>query len=237
MNTGTALPFLYKIEQELCKIYGLRLDDKPYKQLSGPVIAIGGYSGVGKDTLATGLKLLFKKKFHIDLRTTGAGTIMRSIAIEEGFQEAHLDQFLTKLKQDKELGKKVDQIMEERTLSNALKMKKGIFIGRMAPFAIGGWGFSIWVQTDIEVNASRIINDVHRPEYGMSFAEVLKQLKTRDKEDKERLGLNYNIDLDSLISTSDLILDNSNSDIDETLQTAFDAAVHFYQLDEVDEEN
>ncbi|MHA1991686.1 MAG: hypothetical protein ACW981_11555 [Candidatus Hodarchaeales archaeon] len=233
MKSGTQLPFLYEKEEELCKAQNLKLDDFPYRQLSGPVIAIGGYSGVGKDTLASGLKLLFKKKYRIDLRTIGAGTIMRNIAVDEGFDEAHLDAFLAKLKEDKEFGNEVDRRMEERTLTKAITMKKGIFIGRMAPFAVGGWGFSIWVKTDIEVNASRIISDPHRPEYGMNFEEVLNGLGTRDKEDKARLELNYETSLDNLIEKSDLILDNSNSDIDETLRIAFDATRRFYKLNDV----
>lgn len=225
------LPILFEKEKQLCQEFNLKLIDKPYKQLHGPVIAIGGYSGVGKDTLAHGLELLFKKRYKNDLKKVVAGTIMRKIAGKYGFDEAHLDQFVAKVKLDDDLKKNVDLEMDERTLHKTINMGKGLFIGRMAPFVIGGWGFSIWVTTDPQISARRIINDKHRPEYGkVGYEELLAKIKNRDIEDRARLEKNYNVNLDLLIPKCDLLLDNSNSDIDETLEIAFEATSRFYGL-------
>ncbi|OLS23119.1 MAG: Cytidylate kinase [Candidatus Heimdallarchaeota archaeon LC_3] len=228
------LPFLFEKEKRLCLEHNLKLVDKPYTQLPGPVIAIGGYSGVGKDTLAHGLELLFKKRYKNDLKKVVAGTIMRKIARKYGFDEAHLDQFLAKLNLDKALEKEVDREMDERTLHKTITMGKGLFIGRMAPFVIGGWGFSIWVKTVPEIGARRILNDKHRPEYGkMGYDELLEKIIKRDIVDKDRLEKNYGVKLDSLIPECDLILDNSNSDINETLEIAFDATSRFYGFNDL----
>ncbi|MFW9928026.1 MAG: (d)CMP kinase, partial [Candidatus Thorarchaeota archaeon] len=224
---GTKLPFLLEKEKDLCKNLGLKIISDAYKQLEGPIIAIGGYSGVGKDTLANHLKLLLKKRFHIDLNTIGAGTIMRKFATEHGYSQAYLHEFTQK---DKEFSRKVDHYIDERTLSEALTMQKGIFIGRMAPFVIGDWGFSIWVKTELEVNAERIIKDPHREEYGMNFEQVLESLKKRDITDRERLEQNYRIKIDHLIPTVNLILDNSDKNIEDTVEIAYNKIKNFYNL-------
>ncbi|HKZ40183.1 MAG TPA: hypothetical protein VJ044_04425, partial [Candidatus Hodarchaeales archaeon] len=81
---GTLLPSLYKVEEELCRKIGLKPDSEFQTQLLGPVIAIGGLSGVGKDTLAAGIQKEFKLSFNKDLFVFSAGTLMRESARQLG---------------------------------------------------------------------------------------------------------------------------------------------------------
>ena len=52
MNYYSFLPFLHDYETNLCK--DLHINSP--KDLKGPIIAIGGFSGVGKDTFAINLR-------------------------------------------------------------------------------------------------------------------------------------------------------------------------------------
>ena len=52
MDNKTLLPFLKTYEIEICQKLGYGASTI----LEGPLITIGGFSGVGKDTLALGLK-------------------------------------------------------------------------------------------------------------------------------------------------------------------------------------
>ena len=230
MAHGTLLEFLYDAQTRLCQEHGLVINETLHKQLKGPVIALGGFSGVGKDTLGLGLQTLFHNLLNIDLPIYGAGSFMRSYARELDYPEANLDEFLNEIKENEEFAKEVDFHIDEATLAQAIMKQKGIFIGRMAPFAIGGFGFTIWLRTDLQVIASRLVGDSKRAEFGLSYEEVLRKVQNRDHADRIRLERIYKVNLDDLIRKVDLVLDNTESVIKNTIHQAYNAIVKYYNL-------
>jgi cytidylate kinase len=209
----------------------LNITEDCRKQVLGPVIAIGGFSGVGKDTLGSGLQKLLREKNKIELPILGAGNIIRTYAKELGYKESELDLFLMKSKSDEDFSRKLDYYIEEKTLTEALEKKHGIFIGRMAPFSIGRWGYTIWMETDLEEIAKRIIHDPLRAEYGLSYEEVLIKVINRDIADKERLERIYGIKLQNYISKVNCLLNNTKNDIPTTIMFAFKKIAQYYELE------
>lgn len=202
----TYLPRLRELEQRLLKEHGL-----PKK----PIIAIGGWSGTGKDTAAYNLqKLLAKDGIRLDVFV--AGDIFRAAARKAGFSERELEKFSASL-QSEDLDIKVDNELLEQALT-----KGGIFVGRLAPAVIGEHGIKIWIETDSKVIAERISNDKERKEYGMPIAELAKRIAERNEVDAVRYKKIYGIDPEKLKTKYDLILDNSKLTKEQAAKKLYD---------------
>ena len=186
---GTFIPRLEDFEKSLLKEYTQEIKDN-----SNPIIAIGGFSGTGKDTVAIFVKDYFKKHHNREMKLIHAGEFVRKIAVESGWDEKNMDEFMSHIKstQDEDFAQKVDIEIEKHALKTAL-LEGGIFVGRMAPFAIGTHGTTIWLEVAASVIANRISNDLNRPEYHMDKEELIKKIQSRDRTDGERLERIYEI--------------------------------------------
>ena len=225
MVVYTLIPFLQNYETELCK----NLHITSLNDLKGPIIAIGGFSGVGKDTLAINIRERLKSH-GIDLKIYGSGQHIREYARRVGYSEAHLDDFLQEIKNDENFANEVDHFVDKQTLAQALGRGQGIFIGRMAPFVIGKWGITIWVSVQPETRATRLVTDPNRPEYGMPKEEVFQRINKRDDNDIERLQRIYNIKLKEIITHLDLQLENTKNTIRQSELIAYETIIKKYQL-------
>lgn len=225
MTFYTLIPFLQDYESQLCRDLQI---SKP-KDLSGPIIAIGGLSGVGKDTLAINIRDRLKSH-GINLKIFGSGVHIRKLSQRMGYEEAHLDDFLQEIKNDESFAQEVDHFVDKQTLAEALGRGQGIFIGRMAPFVIGKWGMTIWVTVDPEIRANRLITDPNRAEYRLSKEEVFYRIQKRDVNDLERLKRIYNFDLLTLINELNLKLDNTANTINQSENIAYEAICKKYSL-------
>ncbi|MFX1282533.1 MAG: AAA family ATPase [Promethearchaeota archaeon] len=207
---GTFIPHLCEFEKYLFQEFSTKI-----KQRTTPIIAIGGFSGTGKDTVARFVHQYFEKKFNISLKITGAGDFVRKIAIESGWKERNLDEFMKHIQktQNQEFARKVDIEIEKYALKTAL-LEGGIFIGRMAPYAIGTHGITIWLEVVAQVIANRISHDVNRSEYGMNEDELIQRIKSRDRTDGERLEEIYGISFRDK-KNFDLTLRNEGYSIEE----------------------
>ena len=94
--------------------------------------------------------------------------------------------------QNEDFARKVDIEIEKHALKTAL-LEGGIFIGRMAPYAIGAHGITIWLEVAARMIANRISHDVNRSEFGMNEEELIQRIKSRDRTDGERLEQIYGI--------------------------------------------
>ncbi len=186
---GTFVPFLRDFEKKL-----LEENTRVINARTTPIIAIGGFSGTGKDTVASFVQQYFERKHQIPLKITGAGDFVRKIAIESGWKERNLDEFMKHIQttQNQEFARKVDIKIEKYALKTAL-LEGGIFIGRMAPYAIGSNGITIWLEVAARVIANRISRDTNRSEFGMSEEELIQKIKSRDSTDGRRLEKIYGI--------------------------------------------
>ena len=221
----TYIPFLHDYESELCR--DLRISSP--QDLKGPIIAIGGFSGVGKDTLAINIRDRLKAN-GINLKIYGSGQLIREYARRMGFEEAHLDDFLQEIRNDENFANEADHFVDKQTLAQALSIGQGIFIGRMAPFVIGNWGITIWVSVQPETRATRLVTDPNRPEYGLSKEEVFYRINKRDVNDIERLQRIYNINFSDVITQLDLQLENTKNTIRQSEQIAYETIIQKYKL-------
>ncbi|MHA2243523.1 MAG: cytidylate kinase-like family protein [Candidatus Hodarchaeales archaeon] len=207
---GTFVPFLRDIEKRL-----LEENSRVINSRTTPIIAIGGFSGTGKDTVASFVQQYYERKHQIPLKITGAGDFVRKIAIESGWKEKNLDEFMKHIQitQNKDFARKVDIRIERYALKTAL-LEGGIFIGRMAPYAIGTHGITIWLEVAARVVANRISRDVNRSEYGLNVEELIQKIKSRDRTDGERLEQIYGITFRDK-KNFDLTLRNEGWTLDE----------------------
>ncbi|MCK4849436.1 MAG: hypothetical protein KAT16_10435 [Candidatus Heimdallarchaeota archaeon] len=186
---GTFIPRLKDFEKSLLTEYTQEI-----KENSTPIIAIGGFSGTGKDTVALFVKSFFQDYHNLSLKLVHAGEFVRKIAVESGWDEKNMDEFMAHIKntQDEDFAQKVDIGIEKHALKTAL-LQGGIFVGRMAPFAIGTYGTTIWLEVAAYVIANRISNDPNRAEFHMDQSALIGKIQSRDKTDGERLEKIYQI--------------------------------------------
>ena len=186
---GTFIPRLKDFENSLFNDFAQQINGN-----LNPIIAIGGFSGTGKDTVALFVKSYFQNNHNITLNLIHAGEFVRKIAVESGWEEKNLDVFMANIKntQDEDFAQKVDIGIEKHALKTAL-LQGGIFVGRMAPFTIGTHGTTIWLEVAASIIAKRISSDSERPEYHMDHEELISKIQSRDKTDGERLERIYEI--------------------------------------------
>ncbi len=186
---GTFIPRLKNFENSLLNDFAQQINGN-----LNPIIAIGGFSGTGKDTVALFVKSFFQNNHNLTLNLIHAGEFVRKIAVESGWEEKNLDEFMAHIKntQDEDFAQKVDIGIEKNALKTAL-LQGGIFVGRMAPFTIGTHGTTIWLEVAASVIAKRISSDPERPEYHMDHEGLISKIQSRDKTDGERLERIYEI--------------------------------------------
>ena len=220
---GTFIPHLRDYEKEILREFSTEIEKR-----TTPIIAIGGFSGTGKDTVARFVQLYFKENHKIFLKIIGSGDFVRKIAVESGWEEKNLDEFMKHIQktQDEDFARKVDIEIEKQALKNAL-LKGGIFIGRLAPYAIGTHGITIWLEVAAKVIAARISHDVNRSEYGMNEEELIQRIRSRDRTDGERLEQFYGISFrnkkqfDLILRNEGCSLEDLKKKIDEFLSQKF----------------
>jgi cytidylate kinase len=220
---GTWLKWLESFERDLLQT--LDSSDLPRNRLT---IAIGGFSGVGKDTLAISLQRLFRERFDKNLSIVVAGETLRQLARRNGFRESDLDLYMEKITNEKS-AEDLDRRIEQETLKKALTGAGDIFVGRMAPFSIGDWAFTIWLEAERKAIAWRVVNDPNRAEYGMDEKEIVRKLQHRDETDHARYEAVYSIRISELVPKVDLLLDTTQIDITQASELAFSNAIKRFQ--------
>lgn len=218
---GTLIPDLIPLEERL-----IRKKTEEGKEPS-LIIALGGFSGTGKDTLSLKLMDRIKNEMGINFTKFNAGDFIREIAVNEGFAPEDLDKFVDKIKDNRDYSDKIDLFVEKQTLQKALELG-GVFTGRMAPFTIGSNGFTVFLRADYNVIAQRLSKDRNRGEYGCPISEIAKKIVRRDKADKKRLMRLYGIDFDEMLEKVDLVLDSSRHSIDESSDRIYTAFRKYY---------
>jgi len=220
---GTFIPRLKDFEKSLLNEYAQEIKDN-----RNPIIAIGGFSGTGKDTVALYVKSYFQEYHNLTLELIHAGEFVRKIAVESGWDEKNMDKFMAHIKetQDEDFAQKVDIGIEEHALKTAL-LQGGIFVGRMAPFAIGTHGTTLWLEVAAHVIAKRISSDPDRPEFHMDQGVLIQKIQSRDKTDGERLERIYQISFRDK-KNFDLTLRNEKHDLSQLKSIIIELLIQKY---------
>jgi len=160
----TYIKFLEKCEKEFAR----KIKKK------GLTITVSGVSGAGKTDGAKALAKAFK------LRYVSAGEIQRQVAKERGIS----------LEEQVDIrGPEIDHAMDERSLKLAMQGNV-VLDGRLTGWAAGKWAdVKIWYECPLEVRAKRVARRDNIP-----FEESFKNLKERDKDDREKYLKLYGID-------------------------------------------
>jgi cytidylate kinase len=160
----TYIKFLEKCEKEFAR----KIKKK------GSTITVSGVSGAGKTDGAKALAKAFK------LRYVSAGEIQRQVAKERGIS----------LEEQVDIrGPEIDHAMDERSLKLAMQGNV-VLDGRLTGWATGKWAdVKIWYECPLKVRAKRVTRRDNIP-----FKESFKNLKERDKDDREKYLKLYGID-------------------------------------------
>ncbi|MFX0205952.1 MAG: hypothetical protein ACFFDT_08185 [Candidatus Hodarchaeota archaeon] len=212
---GTYLPSLINTEKAIITKYINKINDR-----KTPIIAIGGFSGTGKDTIASYVQQFYKEKRGINLEIIGAGFLVRQTAKDLGYNEKNLEKFTKSVLTDQKFAQEVDLEIEKQTLKTAL-LEGGIFLGRMTPFVVGDWGLTIWLEVSAQIIAKRITIDKTRPEFGLNEEIIEEKVRLRDLTDGERLEQTYQISFRDSIAQFDFVLRNEGLSKEELRKKIF----------------
>lgn len=160
----TYLKFLESYEREISR----KIKKK------GLTITLSGVSGAGKTDCSRALAKAFGLKY------VSAGQILREIAKKRNIPLKEI----VKIRRAE-----IDHDMDKRSLELAMKGKV-VLDGRLTGWAAGNWAdVKIWFGCPLNIRAKRVIRRDR-----ISFEESLKNLKERDKEDREKYLKLYGID-------------------------------------------
>ena len=143
-------------------------------------ITISGKAGSGKSTVA---KLLSKK---LRLKHYSIGDLMRVMAMEKGIALLELNKVAEK---DKSIDFELDNKLKE------LGKTKDDFIvdGRLTAFFIPNADIRVFLETDDNVRAERILKDKRQQEKSKNLEEAINSIKKREESEKKRYQRYYSV--------------------------------------------
>lgn len=159
-------------------------------------ISLAGDLGSGKSTVA---KILIDE-LSAEYYSTGA--IVRSIAEKHGMSVVELNVYM-------ETHPEIDHEIDDglKALSDVDKLL--VIDSRMAWHFTKGT-FKVYLSTDPETSALRIMNANRVGEHAASLEETIRETKARRESEKKRYMTQYGVDIKDLMNYS-LIIDTSNA--------------------------
>ena len=144
-------------------------------------ITISGKAGSGKSTVAKSLAEKLKLKHY------SIGDLMRAMAHEKKISLLELNQLAEK-------NKSIDLELDNRLKELGKKENNFIVDGRLTAFFIPKADVRIFLDTEDEVRAQRIMNDKKRKEANPNLKETLENIQKREESEKKRYREYYNVD-------------------------------------------
>ena len=144
-------------------------------------ITISGKAGSGKSTVA---KLLSER---LKLKQYSIGDLMRAMAADKGITLLELNKLA---ENDKSIDFELDNKLKE------LGKTKDNFVvdGRLAAFFVPHADVRVFLETDDEVRAKRIMQDKRQHESSESLTETINNIRKREGSEKKRYKKYYGID-------------------------------------------
>jgi predicted cytidylate kinase len=174
------------------------------------IITITGFPGSGKSTLGRGIAK------ELNLKHYSAGDLLREIARDRGMTFLELHELMKK-------DSSVDKELDRRNKELGEKEDGFVIDGRLSWHFIPN-SIKIFVKVDLEKAAERVFKDCCQGRAGRqgeyenkSLEKTLENMRRRMEMNQERYRNLYGIDyLDE--KNYDLVVDTTNSGIDETRQ-------------------
>ena len=166
-------------------------------------ISLAGDLGSGKSTVSD----ILIPRLGAEYYSTGA--IVRSIAEKHGMTVGELNVYM-------ETHPEIDHEIDDglRALSDVDKLL--IIDSRMAWHFTKGT-FKVYLSTDIETSAIRIMNANRRGEHNATLEETIAATRARRESEKKRYREQYGVDIKDLTNYS-LIVDTTNATPDEVAE-------------------
>ena len=173
-------------------------------------ISLAGDLGSGKSTVANILISMLGAEYY------STGAIVRSIAEKYGMTVTELNVYM-------ETHPEIDHEIDDGLRALGEVDKFLIIDSRLAWHFTKGT-FRIYLSTDIETSALRIMNANRAGEHSATLEETVKETRRRRESEKKRYMEQYGLDIKNLANYS-LIVDTTNatpSEVAECIITAFD---------------
>jgi cytidylate kinase len=154
-------------------------------------ISLAGDLGSGKSTVA---KLLIAD-MGAEYYSTGA--IVRSIAEKHGMSVVELNHYM---ETHPEIDNEIDNGLKE--LSG---LEKSLVIDSRMAWHFTNGTFKVYLSTDVETSAIRIMNANREGEHAASLEETVRQTRARRESEKKRYMEQYGVDIKDLTNYSVIV--------------------------------
>ena len=171
-------------------------------------ISLAGDLGSGKSTVSD---ILIRR---LDAEYYSTGAIVRSIAERYGMTVVQLNKYM-------ETHPEIDHEIDDglRALSDVDKLL--VIDSRMAWHFTSGT-FKVYLSTDIETSAFRIMNAHRTGEHALTLEETIADTRARRESEKLRYSTQYGVDIKDLMNYS-LVVDTTNATPDEVAECIIDS--------------
>ena len=159
-----------------------------------PKISLAGDLGSGKSTVSDLLIADLGAEYY------STGSIVRSIAAKRGMTVTELNVYM-------ETHPEIDHEIDDGLVQLAGVDKFLIIDSRMAWHFTRGT-FKVYMSTDIETSALRIMNANRQGEHAATLEETISQTRARRESEKKRYKEQYGVDIKDL-SNYDLVIDTT----------------------------
>ncbi len=173
------------------------------------IITITGTPGSGKSTIA---KLLGKKLNH---KVKSGGDMFRQVGKERGMSITELNKYMA-TEQYEDDGFPIDIVIDNKLKQFAEKEKDVVIVSRTA-FDFLPNSIKIFLNVDEIVGAERIFKHKRVEEKASDVNELIKNIREREKYEKERYKKVYKIDITDK-NNYDLVIDTTKLSIEEVLK-------------------
>lgn len=176
-----------------------------------PKISLAGDLGSGKSTVSDILIAELGAEYY------STGKIVRSIAEKRGMTVTELNVYM-------ETHPEIDHEIDDGLVALADVDKFLIIDSRMAWHFTKGT-FKVYMSTDIETSALRIMNANRAGEHASTLEETIAQTRARRESEKKRYKEQYGVDIKDL-SNYDLVIDTTVAtprEVADTITSCFEA--------------
>lgn len=171
-------------------------------------ISLAGDLGSGKSTVSD----ILIPRLGAEYYSTGA--IVRSIAEKHGMTVGELNVYM-------ETHPEIDHEIDDGLKALSLVDKLLVIDSRMAWHFTEGT-FKIYLSTDIETSALRIMNANRKGEHNATLEETIAATRARRESEKKRYSEQYGVDIKDLTNYS-LVVDTTNATPDQVAECIISA--------------
>ncbi len=167
-------------------------------------IAISGYVGTGKTTLAKALSQHLREKYGLEIEPVI--TTFKELAKKKGMT---LEEFQLLAKQDPNIDKEFDKALLEKVSQR----EHSIVATWLAIWLIKDADIKVFLTTNLEERVRRLIE-----RDGMTEEQAREHILLRDKQNQERYLKVYGIDISKPLDVANLVLDTGYYSVEEEIQ-------------------